>query len=227
MRTEATIELSNTFTLHAPAEECWTLLTDVEKVASCIPGFTASGWDSDTYTGSLKVKVGAVTVTYDSRIRLVETDDAELRASIRAEGRERKGQGSATATMRSQLREAGVDTEVTIVAEVDVSGRVAGFGRGILADVSSRLVTRFARNVETTFLNPGDEPVRTESAAGTPGDVTANLPLSDPPIAPARGHASGEPLDLVRLSAAPTLRRLAPAVGACVLLLILLRRHSR
>jgi len=203
-------------------EDCWSLLTDLERVAPCVPGFTPSGWDSDTYTGSIKVKVGAVTVTYDSRITLVEADSQNHHASIQAEGRERRGQGSASAMMHSQLRAAGDVTEVTMTADVDVSGRVASFGRGILADVSSRLVSRFARNVESTFLHPAGESLE---AASPSADAASHI--GGPSPTTAATPSPEEPLDLVTLAGGPTLRRLLPAVAALALLLILLRRMSR
>jgi uncharacterized protein len=168
------------------------------------------------------VKVGAVTVTYDSRITLVEADSEKYHASIQAEGRERRGQGSANAMMRSQLRAAGDVTEVTMTADVDVSGRVASFGRGILADVSSRLVSRFARNVESTFLHPAGESMETPSPS-----TAATSQIGGPSPSTATTPSREEPLNLVTLAGGPTLRRLLPAVAALALLLILLRRVSR
>lgn len=217
------MELENTFTLAAPVDECWVLLTDLERVASCMPGFTAAGWDGDVYTGAIKVKVGAVTVTYDARIQMVEKDDDGHRAVIEAEGRERRGQGKAAAKVRSQLREAGDATEVTMVADVDVTGRVAGFGRGILADVNNRLVTRFARNVETTFLQPQEAATPESTAPPAPNGAAGGTPAA----AAQPAAADDEPLNLMSVAAGPTLRRLAPLVAALAVIVVALRMWSR
>ena len=220
------MELRNSFTLPVPIDECWNLLTDLERVASCVPGFTPSGWDSDTYMGTIKVKVGAVAITYESRLKIVDKDDGEHRAAIRAEGRERGGQGKVTAMMRSELKEARDRTEVTMVAEVDVTGRVASFGRGILVDVNNRLVERFARNVETTFLQPRSQQEGGAAAANVAPERSIAGATSNQ-ISPATTvHATDEPLDLVSIAAGPALRRLVPVV-ALGLLIILFRRRSR
>lgn len=221
------MELQSAFVLPAPVDECWDLLIDLERVASCVPGFKASGWEDDAFTGAIKIKVGAVTVTYDSRIKLVESDRDERRAIMSAEGRERRGQGTVSATMRSELRPVDGGTEVTMTADVDVTGRVASFGRGILVDVNNRLVKRFARNVETTFLNPPAEPESGDEAVpGTP-DRSAAAAAGASGTGDMVAKRGDEPLDLMSVAATPALRRIAPIAGIVAVLVILLRRWSR
>lgn len=149
------MEINNEFTVQAPISEAWALLTDVERIAPCIPGFQLEEIEGDEYRGTMKLKIGAVTMAYASRLTFVEKDEAGHRAVMRGGGREQRGQGTVDATIVSVLQAAGDDsTRVEVSTTLNVTGRIAGFGRSIMADVSSRLIDQFVQCLETRLVGP-------------------------------------------------------------------------
>jgi uncharacterized protein len=146
------VELNSEFVVAAAIDEVWSLLTDVERIAPCIPGFQLQEIEGNEYRGLMKVKVGAVVTEYRASVEFVEQDASAHRAVMRGSGRETKGQGSVDATITSTLSPDGDRTRATMVTSVNVTGRVAQFGRGILADVSNKLVGQFVECLESRFL---------------------------------------------------------------------------
>jgi carbon monoxide dehydrogenase subunit G len=146
------MELSHTFTVGADIGRAWEILTDVERLAPCVPGFELTEAADEEFRGVMKVKVGAVSATYDSKLRFVERDSGSYRAVIKGEGRDTRGQGNVSATITSTLEPADGATRASIVTDLVVTGRVAQFGRGILTDVSNRLLQQFVACLEATIL---------------------------------------------------------------------------
>jgi carbon monoxide dehydrogenase subunit G len=151
------MELVHEFSVPVPVEQAWQLLTDVARIAPCLPGAELTGVDGDTYQGQVKVKVGPITSQYRGTASFAEKDDAQRRVVLKASGRDTRGQGNASATVTATLAAAygGGATTVSIVTDLTVSGRVAQFGRGVMADVSARLLEQFVRNLETGVLGAG------------------------------------------------------------------------
>jgi uncharacterized protein len=147
------MEITNTFVVKAPIDEAWATLTDVETIAPCIPGFQLQEIEGDEYRGTMKLKIGAVVMSYASQVTFVDKDEAAHRVVMRGGGRELRGQGSVDATIVSSLTAAGDETRVEMSATLNVTGRVAGFGRGIMTDVSNRLIEQFVRCLETRVLS--------------------------------------------------------------------------
>ncbi|MGH9138683.1 MAG: SRPBCC family protein, partial [Acidimicrobiales bacterium] len=137
------MELTNEFRVGVPVEHAWQVLTDVERIAPCMPGAQLQEVEGDEYRGIVKVKVGPITAQYKGKALFVERDDAAHRAVLRAEGRETRGQGNANATITASLVPDGDGTAVTVVTDLTVTGKVAQFGRGVLADVSAKLLGQF------------------------------------------------------------------------------------
>jgi carbon monoxide dehydrogenase subunit G len=146
------MELTNEFRVGVPVDEAWTILTDVERIAPCMPGAQLQEIEGDEYRGIVKVKVGPISAQYKGKATFVEMDEANHRAVLRAEGRETRGQGNANATITASLRTDGFGTAVTVVTDLTVTGRVAQFGRGVLADVSAKLLDQFVACLESTVL---------------------------------------------------------------------------
>src|SRR5688500_8899375 len=142
------MHLTNTFVVSEPLDRSWAVITDLERVAPCLPGAALLGREDEDYRGAVKVKVGPVTAQYEGVDRFVERDDAEHHAVLRAEGRDVRGQGNAAATIDLRLRPQGDGTEVVVATDLDLAGRVAQFGRGVIADVSGKLIGQFARRLE-------------------------------------------------------------------------------
>lgn len=201
------MQLTNTFAVSAPLDVLWDVLNDVERFAPHVPGFVLTESDGDRYRGQMKVKVGAVTVQYDVDITVVDRDVAARTVKAVAAGRERRGAGTMKAEVTGHLAVRGDVTEATIVTDLDVTGRVAQFGRNILAEVAGALLRKFADDLEKKVLaGPDPQPVAQNGAA--PG----------PP----------EPVDLVAVAGASVAKRVVPVVLAVVLTALLYRsvRHG-
>ena len=146
------MELNNEFRVAVPAAKTWEVLTDVERVAPCIPGAQLLSVDGDDFTGAVKVKVGPITVSYKGDATFQEKDTAAQRVVIKASGKETRGSGNAAALVTAQLKDEGDAAHVVITTDLTISGKAAQFGRGVLADVSTNLIGQFARNLEADLL---------------------------------------------------------------------------
>ncbi|OJU84442.1 MAG: hypothetical protein BGO11_09735 [Solirubrobacterales bacterium 70-9] len=215
------MELKDTFTVDVPPERLWEVLTDVERIAPCVPGFELEEVEEPDYRGRMKIKVGAIQMQYDATITFAERDDAARRAVLKVKGKERRGPGAVDATTTAILSGDGGQTTASMVTEVQVTGRIAQFGRGIIADVSSRLTEKFVANLEQQVLAPAGSAAEPEEAVNAPG---AEERAASPPPPP---QAAGEPLDLAAVGAVPVLKRVGPVVAAFLVVLLLLRWRSR
>jgi carbon monoxide dehydrogenase subunit G len=196
------VELNNEFRVAVPVVKTWQVLTDVERVAPCIPGAQLLSVDGDDFTGVVKVKVGPITVSYKGDASFQEKDEAAQRVVIKATGKETRGSGNAAAVVTAQLKDDGTHgTIVSITTDLTISGKAAQFGRGVLADVSTNLIGQFARNLEADLL--GD--TATSAAASTPvAAATAAATASD----------GVDSVDLLKVVAVPMAKRYAPAIAA-------------
>ena len=142
------MELEHSFTIPVPPEQAWQVLLDVEQVAPCMPGATLDAVDGDEIKGRIKVKVGPVSLTYTGTARFTERDEQARTVTLEASGKETRGSGTATATVRSSLQDEGNgQTRVVVHTTLSVTGRPAQFGRGVMAEVSGRIIERFATNL--------------------------------------------------------------------------------
>ncbi|MBW3536862.1 MAG: SRPBCC family protein [Actinobacteria bacterium] len=211
------MQLSNSFRVAVPPEQAWVVLTDVPRIAPCLPGAQLKEVDGEDYKGVVKVKVGPISAQYAGVARFVEKDESAGRAVLSAEGRDTRGAGNARATITATLAADGGGTQVTVVTDLDVTGRVAQFGRSVLADVSTKLMEQFA------------ECLSEQLAAPQPADSSGNG--SDPratpdPAAEAIGAANAA-VDLGRLAGGAVLKLVAPVAGAGAVGLWLLWRNRR
>ena len=151
------MDLTNDFRVALPVERAWAVLTDVERIAPCLPGAQLQEIEGDEYRGIVKVKVGPITAQYKGKATFLSQDAEHHVAVLRAEGRETRGQGNANATITATLTPDAGGTAVSVATDLTVTGRVAQFGRGVLADVSAKLLDQFVDNLEKTVLV--DEPL--------------------------------------------------------------------
>ncbi len=149
------MELVHEFTVAVPVEQAWDVLTDVARIAPCMPGAELTEVDGGTYHGQVKIKVGPITAQYKGTASFAEKDEAARRVVLKASGRDTRGQGTALATVTAAMAEEAGSTTVSIVTDLSVSGRVAQFGRGVMADVSARLLEQFVHNLEADVLAQG------------------------------------------------------------------------
>src|SRR5215475_8233669 len=141
------MELEHSFTVPVPLERAWEVLLDVERVAPCMPGATLDSVDGDNIAGRIKVKVGPIQMTYAGTAKFTERDKDAGVVVLEASGKETRGAGTASASVRSQLTPEGDQTHVTVHTNLNVTGKPAQFGRGVMAEVGGRLIGIFAGNL--------------------------------------------------------------------------------
>lgn len=183
------MELTNEFVVGVGVEEAWALLTDVERIAPCMPGAELHEVEGDEYRGVVKVKVGPITAQYKGKATFVERDEAGRRTVLRAEGRDTRGQGNANATITASLVPDGASTRVSVLTDLTITGRIAQFGRGVLADVSNKIMGQFAQCLEESLL-AGDEVVL-ETAAPEAATAPAAVPAAAAALAGAASVSAG------------------------------------
>src|SRR4051812_2075749 len=150
------MKLEHEFTVPTSVDEAWKVLLDVERVAPCMPGATLLTVDGDEFTGTVKVKVGPIQVTYKGQAKFAELDETGHRAVIEATGKEARGSGTAAATVTARMRASGeAATTVSVETELNVTGRPAQFGRGVMEEVAGKLIGQFAKCLSEELASPG------------------------------------------------------------------------
>ncbi|MGB3483858.1 MAG: SRPBCC family protein [Mycobacterium sp.] len=171
------MQLKNEFEIDTDLEHTWELLTDIPRIMPCMPGAALDGVEGDDYLGNVKIKVGPIGAHFRGKARFTHKDDATHSAVISASGKDPKGQAAATAQIHARLEPVTANrTRVLIDTDLDISGRMAQFGRGAIADVSNRLIGQFVTNLSALLTAPGASPVGTSGAAASPGPVGAPAP---------------------------------------------------
>ena len=218
MRFENEIEVAQ------PSKELFAFLTDVERVAPCLPGASIDGKEGDAYQGSMKVKVGPITGTYRGTMRFLEQDEDALRAVMSARAAEVNGQGDAEAKITTQIEEAGDDSSrIRMETDLQMRGRVAQFGRGAMEKISQRMFDEFARNLEREMSGGGGGAAEASEPAPEGGATEA----AEAPAAkqPPRAEAAPEPatasepqaLDAMSMFVTPVLKRALPVLGPALI----------
>ena len=214
------MEISDSFRVSTPIDDTWKVLLDIERIAPCLPGAQLQEIEGDELRGVVKVKVGPITAQYKGAATLTEVDEARRRVVISASGRDTRGQGNASASIEVTMADDEGGTRVDIVTDLTVTGKVAQFARGTLAEVSTKLLGQFVENLERDVLG----------APGSTGDAPGEPAASAAPAAARRVESpDAEPVDLLGVAGAPLAKRLAPLVAVVVALLVLrwlLRRGS-
>jgi carbon monoxide dehydrogenase subunit G len=159
------VDLSHQFTVPVPVEEAWAEFKDVASVAECFPGATVSSAEGDTFSGSVKVKLGPIALLYNGSGTFVEKDDAAHRFVVEAKGKDKRGNGTAGATVTLTMAEAGGGTQVEVLTDLSVTGKPAQFGRGVMQDVSDKLLGQFVDCLEHRFATGEPEEGPTQEAA--------------------------------------------------------------
>jgi len=233
------MELTNEFTVGVPVDQAWAVLTDLERIAPSMPGAQLTEVEGDEYRGTVKVKVGPITAQYKGAATFVSRDETNHVAVIKAEGRDTRGQGNASAEITATLVPEGAGTKVTVNTDLTITGKVAQMGRGVMADVSGKLLDQFVRSLEADVLSavPAAAPAEEEApAAPAPTDAPA---ATDPapaasPTAPPKPEGvrkidspEAKPVDLLDSAGLPVAKRVGPIVGVLIVVLWLLRRRKK
>jgi carbon monoxide dehydrogenase subunit G len=149
------VQLENSFTVPVPIDEAWRVLLDIERIAPCMPGAALDSVSGDDFTGRVKVKLGPINLTYQGKASFVEKDEAAHRAVIDARGKDQRGNGTAAATITAKLAAEGSITRVDVLTDLNITGRPAQFGRGVMTDVGNKLLGQFADKLAAQ-LGEGD-----------------------------------------------------------------------
>lgn len=214
------MKLENRFTVGVPRAQAWAVLLDVERIAPCMPGATLTERDGDTFSGTVKVKVGPINLTYGGTAKFVDLDEAAGVAVIEGSGKETRGTGTAKATITCRLHDKGDHTEIEVDTDLAITGKPAQFGRGVLADVSAKLVDKFAACLGEELAQGGTQEPAGAATDGGPAGAATTTPRP-------RVIAAAEPIDLLGTAGAPVLKRAVPAVLALLVIVWLVRRLTR
>jgi uncharacterized protein len=172
------VELTHQFTVPASIADAWAAFNDLERIAPCFPGAALSSYDGKSFEGLVKVKLGPISLQYTGTGSFVERDEAAYRAVIEAKGKDKRGNGTAAATITATLSSAGdAATEVTVTTDLSITGKPAQFGRGVMQDVSDKLLAQFASCLETKLGEPA-------SSATPDEDQPADLGTTSPDDSP-------------------------------------------
>jgi len=225
------VELQHSFSVPVDVDRAWAVLVDIEQVAPCMPGAALDTVDGDEFTGSVKVRLGPIGITYKGKARFVEKDQVAHRAVIDAQGKDARGNGTASATVTATLHPQDDGTRVGVNTDLAITGKPAQFGRGVMVDVGNKLIGQFADCLAGKLAKPAG-PAADGPAAAAPAAVSGPpLAASQPdtpqtsPEAPAEEVA---PIDLMASAGPAVLKRLAPvALLLAVLVLVIVLRRRR
>lgn len=189
------MDLDHEFTVEVPVADAWAILTDLQRIAPCLPGAELTEVDGEIYRGQVKVKVGPILAQFKGQATFVSRDDAAHTASLKGEGRDATGKGTASAIITAQLTSVTpTSTKCTVHTDLTISGKVAQFGRGAMADISNKLLEQFSANLNQ-LISSGESAPQTEVA----------------------------PLNLLEAAGAPIIKRVVPLVIAVVVIVLVLR----
>ncbi|MGW3480976.1 SRPBCC family protein [Rhodococcus indonesiensis] len=231
------MQLEHHMSVPAPVDEVWTALLDPEKVAPCMPGATLTGVDGNTFTGTVKIKMGPVQLLYKGTGKFVETDEQARRAVMEAAAKDSRGNGTVNATFTITLTGDGDRTEGTVVTDLSITGKPAQFGRGMISDVGGKIIEQFTACLADKLGGPSAPAAA--APAPTPEAVAPAAPAGPPPeaalatpVTPAPQPSEAAPLDLMQYARGSVLKRVGPAVAvsavaALVVYLVLRQRRQR
>lgn len=188
------MDLNHEFVVNVPIADAWNILTDLARIAPCLPGAELTEVVGDVYRGHVKVKVGPILAQFKGQASFLSRDGNAYRATLKAEGRDATGKGNASALITAQLTEVSpTSTKCVVTTDLTISGKVAQFGRGALADVSDKLLAQFSENLNQLI------------STGT------SVPI-----------AASAPINLLQTAGAPILKRAVPVVIAIAVLVVLI-----
>ena len=219
------MDLHHEFTVPVPAADAWKILTDLERLAPCLPGAQLTEIEGDIYRGQVKIKVGPILAQFKGQASFVSRDDANFLASLKAEGRDTGGKGNASATITARLEPVTASSaKCTVDTQLNISGKVAQFGRGALADVSDKLLLQFVDNLNTLIAS---QPVESAlNAAPTAASAAPSAPSATPSVRKIEQTQEVAPLNLLDTAGSTIAKRLVPVfvvIAAVVVGIVIFR----
>ena len=211
------MDLQNSFVVPSDIDTAWKQLQDVEGLAPCMPGATLTSHDGDDFTGSVKVKLGPVSMVFAGQARFVSKDEATRTVVIEGAGKETKGTGTAKGVVTAVLvQEAPDRTRVDVTTELTITGKAAQFGRGVMQDVAGRIIDQFSANLAAMMTAGGAEATAAAAAAEEGGEAGTTTTA---PLKPAVLPHHEDSIDLLGTAGAPVLKRAIPVVIGLVVVI--------
>ena len=233
-------QLVNEFDVPLPIDQAWAVITDIERIAPCMPGAQLEEIEGNEFRGGVKVKVGPITASFKGKALFQERDDVNNKAVIKAEGRDTGGKGNASAIITATATSNGPDsTHMTVATDLNITGKVAQFGRGAMNDISNKILGQFVACLEAKITAEKASPGAGDLAAPAIGASTASPASADPqPAGDAKPAAATDgvrkvqmtatkPVDLLDAAGAPIMKRLAPVLGALFFIFVIFSRRKR
>ena len=210
------MDLNHEFVVNVPVAEAWVILTDLERIAPCLPGAQLTEIEGDTYRGQVKIKVGPILAQFKGQASFVSRDDVAHKASLKGEGRDTTGKGNASAIITAELTSVTpTSTKCTVHTELSISGKVAQFGRGALADVSDKLLAQFSEKLNQLISAAPAPSAPVVAETTTPSEQPTIRKIDGPEVAP---------LNLLDTAGSTIAKRAIPALlGIAVLVVVLVK----
>jgi uncharacterized protein len=208
------MKLENSFDVPVPVEQAWPVLLDIERIAPCLPGASLDTVEGNSYTGRVKIKAGPVTVSYAGQAEMHDIDELQHSVVLDARGKEQRGAGTVKASIAARLVSAGDKaSKVEVLTDLAITGKPAQLGRGLIAEVSGKIIDQFAANLALEL-------------SSTNGSGTEHVVAAGAPPAAARPRPSAESTDSIDMFdlLKPHLLRVTAGLGALVLLVVIVRR---
>lgn len=197
------MQLENQLSVPAPIDVVWPALLDPARVAPCVPGATLTGVDGDSFTGTVKVKVGPITLLYKGTGTFTQTDEQARRAVLKASAKDTRGNGTVNATVTLTLTEEGDRTAGVVATDLSITGKPAQFGRGMIAEVGGKIIEQFSACLSDKLA----------VAVTAPEPASAEKPTTE--------FSEVEPLNLVHYAQRSALKRVGPLAAAAMAILLI------
>lgn len=212
------MELNHHFTVNVPVAEAWKILTNVELIAPCLPGAQLQEVEGDTYRGVVKVKVGPIQAQFKGQASFLERNDVDHKAVLKGEGRDTGGKGNASALITAQLTSISpTSTKVEVNTDLAITGKVAQFGRGAMADISDKLLAQFSENLNTLISEIPSGATAETAVAEVSAPATSAEPVVRKIDAP-----EAAPINLLDAAGSTMLKRALPVVAGIAVLVVIL-----
>jgi carbon monoxide dehydrogenase subunit G len=219
------MQIQNSFIIPVPVAEAWPILLDLRRIAPCLPGATIDDFNGDEYAGRVKVKLGPIQLTYAGTARFIERDEATHRAVIEGAGKDTRGASTAKALITTTLVDCGDETEVAVITDLNITGKPAQFGRGVMQDVSSKLLEQFVGNLSTQLASERASTDVMPAGATTANGAPPDEPAGQPPASESHRRlavADTDAIDLMDAAGAAVAKRLIPVALSVIAVVALL-----
>lgn len=215
------MDLVHEFTVPVPVDDAWRILTDVERIAPCLPGAQLQEIEGETYRGIVKVKVGPIQAQFKGQASFVEQDHVAHRVVLKGEGRDTTGKGNASALITAELTSLNASsTNVKVLTDLSITGKVAQFGRGAMADISDKLLAQFVENLNVLIGEQQSAPAAAAPAPAAPAPATPSTDEDEAPQVRKIDAPEAEALDLLSVSSGAIVKRAIPVVVALAAVII-------